>query len=556
MLSKNNNSISVRALENLRSIVKNKTRFECSEILAVSQEDIQQSFQIVSKHKLKAVLVEKKITGNFLRLDALEKLEVDDPKQSAEIESEVRLNLASTNLLSELNESKIKYNHPRLNPCLPAQRKFYMLQTCNTCAGHGKISCGMCVGAGENTCSNCQGDGKVRCTAYNCINGQAICSKCNGTNSISVQVPYQETSWVSNGNGGGYNTYRTVYRTEFRSCDGYGCYGGRVRCQICHATGKVNCVGCDTTGKVICSRCSGSGAVICDDCEGTSVNGVAAWTDIDIYTNHALNLAENEDQDAKKIVDVEGVSGVTQVANELKLSNAAKSSTAQNQIIANYQGHFEIAKLKVSCAGLDFRLAAYGTNLSWLYTDGIIEHLLQSDLSSLESAITSTRDEGWKSVNFMPLLQPLNYVISSEINIDYIDAEIEGKSFKDSFVTVEFSNRLKGSIYNALSLIYTRSAKNEWWKLLIATGAIDLAGTYFSNTTTYGLLAGGATITASWFIFRNKIAKIITGQLTNPDDWQRVNSIASKMKVRRVAALLLTAPSLALLAAIVALVPI
>lgn len=546
MLDETPDSLSARILQNLRTLIRDKTRFEPDEVQPISQIEFQQPFSIKVEHKLEAVVTTSNINGYFLNKDQSEKIEHADPKNAAEKEWLERQSLAAHQLTSLLNKPETTYNQVKPGEFLPNNRKFWKLNTCGGCQGKGKLVCGHCHGAGEVDCYSCNGSAKVRCTDHSCLNGRSTCTKCHGSGRMRRETPYQ-VSYTAYNSAGPYTAYRTEYRTEYYSCNS--CSGGRVTCPICSGRGHLNCMACLVTGKVRCSGCGGSGAITCNTCSGSGAVGIASWVDINVSQQYSLKLPDDSDSDAKAAIEVEGIHGLPKISEKFLHTNTEFNESLPNTVLSWYDGFLPIAKLEVTCGDSKFGLAAYGTELRWIRHDGMLEYLLEPDLKQLEQALGESLKEGAFEVRIDHLIEPLKLMVSSEINSDILDKEISENNGSSSELLISegFSARVKQAITGVLSKIYARLAKRFWWKLALLVLIFDMFFSWIMKNADIGMSVGVLIVILGYVFFSRNVAKLLNREMNGFERGEKLARSAKKSNSNSNARLIVILPSVFLI---------
>lgn len=104
-------------------------------------------------------------------------------------------------------------------------------ETCEACAGDGKIDCDSCNSNGEIECPECDGEGEIECF----------------------------------------------------DCNGSGVDSDDEECNTCNGSGKLDCTNCDSSGYVSCDVCNGEGLETCSNCDDIGEIETDDW-DYDIMS--------------------------------------------------------------------------------------------------------------------------------------------------------------------------------------------------------------------------------------------------------------------------------
>lgn len=544
-------SAEANPLGNIRALVRDKTRFEPDDIQLLSEEEIDQGFQVEVRHGLEA-RVEKQDINGFFHPGTLDNKDLA-PVLTASSETGERLRAAAEQLKYKLAD--VSYDHVCSGLFLAHQTKHWYLRECLHCLGKGRVDCHTCYGKKKETCWQCSGGLFVTCDAWGCNgSGRTNCSVCQGTGQVSKYVTYQtqHTVWVD---GVMHTENRTDGRTEYHTCTAYGCTFGKVFCHRCTGTGRIHCPTCAGTGKITCRTCHGAGDLRCDPCSGSGKTGEAAWVDVYDTPEYLAHLPDNAIDDAQAIVQKEGPEGVVNIAHDFSYSESHIEAVNPPQMVsAIYAGHFRLSRIDVECNDQTYHLAAYGNDLKWLRLDGIVENLLKGDLDALRNALNEAADEGIPSTRIDHLIGALRSVASSELNAELVEASLGGERAHIHSVVVspEYERGIQTAMLGALRYIYTRSAKKIWWKLAIVALIVSAVSWYLQFPP---ILAGLATVAAGFLIFRRRIRKVLEEALGGQSQAKRVMAMAVKGKRHILSHAIALLPASAAVLALVMLLP-
>lgn len=502
-ISEQPESSSAKVLNNIRTLIRDKTRFEPDEVQLASDEEVHQAYSIQVDHSVEANVTTEKITGFFLSQDASEKSKAENPTQAAEEEQAERLELAAQQIKETAGKPEVKYNLIQPGVILPYAKKHWALFECGGCSGKGRVKCYTCYGSCKETCWKCNGGLYVTCDGYGCMGGRVNCIYCSGTGQVSKLETYQESFW-----NGSYTEYRTVSRTVYVSCTAYGCMYGKTQCTTCSGTAQIRCSICSATGEITCRTCSGIGSLICSTCDGSKEAGTAAWVDVNVTPSYTLDLPDACSEEAATAASKEGVHGLPPISEIFGYSSSTIKGSPPHTVSVNYDGQFELIKLNVNCGDNLFKLVAYGSDLRWLSIDGVIEHLVEQDLALLERTLLECADDGLSATRIDHLLEAMKNVVASEVNADALNAELSEKN-TDSIahmMSPEFAARINRSILASLRHIYIRQAKKFWWKLLLAVLGVNLLTWVFAGSG-WAFICGAITVALGWLAFHRTIAK-------------------------------------------------
>lgn len=525
------------ALESIRALVRDKTRFEPEDIQQIREDESVQSFVLETAYHLKAKIEQMGIDGHFQA--GKQDRSCDAPLRAAQAALSGRLKLAAQLLQQELQKPEIGYSTIGDGILLPHETKHWQLYNCSRCSGGGRVTCHTCHGTAHEDCWRCQGSRAITCDAFGCFLGKLNCSACHGTSSVSLEVSYQitvqvpVTNWVD---GVAHTTYHTEYRTEYRweqhPCTAFGCLFGKVQCGRCVGTGKINCNICFATGKMTCRTCSGVGTLMCEPCRGSGSLGSVAWVDIHVSPTYKLHLPEGSHADAQSICEKEGPHGLVTAAQPLRLVQVQMDPPdVPEALTACYRSNFRIVRLDAVCNHHDYHLVAYGRTLCWLTTDGIVEDLLRKDLEALQAVLSEVADDGLFSSRIDHLLEPLRHVTASELNAELVEAALEDGSPEAhaAVVSAEYFQNIQKSILGSLRQIYTRLAKRFWWLALLVCVGVT-ACVWSASTPDWGVLAGTAALVGASLLFTYRVRRILTRALGNPALAKRAMRIATRSK--------------------------
>ncbi|OEZ81423.1 Sel1 repeat protein [Janthinobacterium sp. HH106] len=545
-------------LGKLRTLVQDKTRFEPHDITPLGEEDVLQDFSLQANYALEARFEQRVINGYFTPSGNDCRCGSHEVGALAHAQEKERLRRAAGKLDNALRQAGQAYNAIEAGAYLPHAVKYWHLDTCVPCSGKGRIGCHTCHGATTETCWNCHGGRTVSCDAYGCYgSGKVSCSYCSGSGTVAEQVTDYITVQVPTttySNGSSHTSYhsetRTQYRTEHRNC--YHCSFGKVTCNTCHGSGNINCGTCRASGKVTCRTCSGAGDLRCNPCDGSGKVGTAAWVDVHVTPGYSVSLPKPAPDDARRIRDKESVHSLAAIASSLALAKVSIYNEDQPQEVdALYAAKLRIVRLDASCNAEKHHLVAYGTDLRWLTLDDIVEKLLRGDLKALSDALAGSADDGLFSAHVQGLLTPLRDVAASELNADVIESVLSGDADHAhvDVVSADYANNVRTCVLGALRQVYTRLAKQFWWKSALAALAAAIAAWFFAGrgaAAVAGLLVTGA----GYWLFNRKVKSVLSEALGGQQQAARAMGIAGKGRRNQLAQVLILAPaSVAVLAA-------
>ncbi|NBB13768.1 hypothetical protein GVN21_00180 [Caulobacter sp. SLTY] len=227
-------------------------------------------------------------------------------------------------------------------------RSVYWRQTCSGCRGRGRVTCTACGGSRQTRCAMCGGAGRTKC------------SPCWGAGGSSYTVTE------------GYPpNERQVSRWQ--------------TCIHCGGAGENACHSCGQRGWVSCSACGASGEVTCGDCGGTgSVTDIASFRLV-VTPTLAFGAVTPEDSRARSlIVGRIGIGGLAAVASQETTDWERSESGARVTGLSRFE--VRGCELVLRRGDRVFRPYALGPAATiWDY-DGVVEDLLEADLTALEAA--------------------------------------------------------------------------------------------------------------------------------------------------------------------------
>lgn len=531
-----------KVLNNLRLIIREKTRFESDDVLLKYDETFKQKYSIEVKHEIEPVVNTEHITGAFTVKESSESTKSDNPVLEAEREQSKRLEQAASLINVTIKKSGTKYNSVQSGVLLLHDRKYWSLSKCIICKAQGRVDCNTCNGRREESCWNCSGSKYINCDGYGCLGGHVACIKCSGSGQVSETENYQESFW-----NGSSTEYRTAYRTVYVRCSGYGCMGGKVQCTKCQGIAQISCYTCSRTGKITCRTCNGSGDITCGVCEGTTESGIASWVDIIVKPSYLLEL-QDECVEAREAANKEGVDGLPLISEAFDYQSTCTNGIPPNLISSIYDGQFELINLKVSCGNNLFKVTAYGSDLRWLSLDGIIEHIVNSDLSLLEKALIECADSDLTDTRIDDLIEGIKNVIASEVSSDALEVKLNDKvkTAHSDIVSQEFCARVNRCILGSLRHLYLRLAKVFWWKLMLTVITVNmLSSMTFGPGWTFCLSV--LTVILGWLIFEQKVKNLLRTSISNDKRVNWLTDVAKKSGRSNYGNCLALAPSVILL---------
>lgn len=535
-------------LENVRQLVQSKTRYEPDEIQPVSFKGEYWQYEMAVNHSLDATPCLEDITGHFKAQE--QDVNTLEPFKEANGDVQDQLSQSIALLEVELKNNSKKYNQVQPGVYLKHPKKYWYLNTCDTCSGHGSLTHIVCGGSGRLDCYRCGGRGKESC---GCNNGMVHCSNCNGRTTVLKTEYYQESySFYSNG------TWQTGSRPASRLVTEHcnSCIGGQVTCQRCSGSAYIECTTCAASGKVVCSGCSGTGKVRCYSCDGSGETGQASWVDVKIAQKYIVQFADGTPSDVLEMSKKEGVHGLPLISENLELAQINFNEQSNpRQVTTAYKSALRVVRQEIVCEVGTSNIVAYGNDLRWWTLDNIVEKLLKNDLHTLNNVILESNAEDFLSGKIDHLLGALKNMISSEINMEIVEKYLNKQSVDHAgAVSEEYARNTKLGITTALRIIYVRQAKRFIWKSMLLVLLVGL-GVWIFGGLIWSVTASIVMIVGSIFWLKWAAKKQINGMVDSPDDALRIVEIMNRGLGHREAALIVSLPSIALVGILFSVLP-
>ena len=432
--------------------------------------------------------------------------------------------------------------------------KQWHLDTCNSCAGHGRVNCTTCYGGTTETCWSCHGRRTVSCDAYGCYgSGKVACSYCSGSGSVTEQVTDYVTVEVPTTvyeNGSSRTSYHTETRTQYRNVQRncHHCSYGKVTLQhlprqrqrqlrhlprqrqrhLPHLQRRR--ATCAATLATVPAR------------SATRPGSTSMWRP---PTASACPRRRRTTRAASR--EKEGVRSLAAIASSLALAKVSiYDQDLPQEVDALYAGKLRIVRLDAACNGEAHHLVAYGSDLRWLTLDDIVEKLLRGDLKALSDALAGSADDGLFSADMQGLLAPLRDVAASELNADVIEAVLSGETnhAHAEVVSADYASNVRTCVLGALRQVYTRLAKQFWWKGALGALAATI-GVWFFFGRGMGAAAGLLATGAAWLLFKRQVKAVLAEALGGDKQAERAMLIAGKGGRHQLAYTLVLAPAIA-----------
>lgn len=533
-------------LVKIRTLVRDKTRFEPEDIQPVSEDDAEYPYEMEVGYALNARVEERNITGHFQPHSTdVRGEDMLSNWSRASAEQPGMLRRAMDKLERQLRNPETAYNQVESGMYLGAAVRFYDLDTCSGCSGQGKNKCHICRGRGSESCHHCYGNLQVNCTNYSCSFGKVNCYNCHGSGQTQRTEYYTEYVTVYHNNGSE-TVSQPRTRTVYDSCNL--CFGGKVNCGTCNGTSKIRCPTCFGTGEIRCNTCSGRGELKCSPCDGSGEVGGLAWSEVHVAATHAVASPDGMAEDARQILQREGTHPLAAQASGLHLRELERIGQVEG-IAVRYKMPVRLVRLAAQCGEACYKLVAYGRELRWLTLDNMVEDLLQRDLQALNRALAMMADDGVFATDVQKLLEPLQHVAASELNADVVEAVLDGEAAAGhaGVVSQQYAETIEKAVLGSLRHVYTRFAKRSWWHGVLATVVLALGGWWWSGLVV-GLLLGALALPAGVWLFRHRLRKVLAQALGGDAKAARAMALAHKGKRDRTATFLILAPMVLALA--------
>ena len=393
------------ALELVRALVRDKTRFEPADLQPAGGADSFQPLLLSARYSLAARRASGAINGaSFAPADDdVRSASVATVESDADWEDHGRLAQAQDLLARQLAADGSAWDAIGDGVYLGHHRRHWHLASCEACHGRGRVECATCHGSRAVPCDACAGGGRMRCPD---------------------------------------------------------CPPGNRKCPTCHGSKQVACGECLGDGAVACGACAGAGEVQCAPCAGSGRYGLAAWVDIHLGVEYNLALPDTADADVRAIAAA-GPHAIAAVAHTLVLRHVEPG--AGGQLRADYALQLRVVRQDVACNGHVYQLLAYGYPLTWHTLGGIVEDLLRHDLQALDHALGAAKRQGWLATDTGALLPPLHAVTASALNLEVAEALLDGTQTHGAVVSSNYADELRTTVLGALRQVHARVARRTWW---------------------------------------------------------------------------------------------
>jgi TPR repeat protein len=489
------------ALELVRALVRDKTRFAPGDLQPAGGADGVQPLLLSARYSLAAQRDSCAIDGASFTpaADDVRSLSLATVESDADWEDHGRLAQSQDLLARQLEANGSAWNIIGDGVYLGHHRRHWHLASCRACSGAGRVVCAACAGRREVPCDSCAGGGQVPCPD---------------------------------------------------------CAAGKASCPTCHGSKRVACGRCGGDGAVLCGACDGAGAVQCAPCAGSGQHGLAAWVDIHVSVQYVLALPDTADADVRAIAAA-GPHAIAPLASTLALRHV--EAGAGGQLRADYALQLRVVRQDVACNGQVYQLLAYGNPLQWHTLGGIVEDLLRHDLQALVHALGAADRQGWLATDTGALLPPLHAVTASELNFELIESLLDeslldGAPVHGAAVSNDYAEQVRTAVLSALRHLHTRVARRTWWHGALAAALATVAAWAWSQLP-WGSLAGAAVTAGAWLLFRRRVRVLLTRALGGRHQADRAIALARRSQRERVANTLIVAPALLALAGLGAVLP-
>ncbi|MEY2114596.1 MULTISPECIES: SEL1-like repeat protein [Rhodanobacter] len=532
------------ALAKLRRLVRDRTRFDDTDVNGVNETCVAQGLTIDATHALEARLESVGITGRSQPTG-----KGAQPSRSAITDAASdtghRLNLGLDLLYTKLQNPATVYDELRDGLWLPAEAIHVELHRCSPCYGKGRVTCYTCSGSCTEICYNCGGAGRTSCT-WCSSTGKVMCTRCSGTSTVTVgsMEYYTEQVWL----GDRYDSQTKSRWVEKQvACN---CSYGRVNCSYCVGQGRIGCVRCSTTGTITCRTCTGMGDLVCEPCEGSGRVGTAAWVEVHHKVKYGQNWLSPIDQRANEIGRRADVHAIASESGGLALAELHRTKDGMSgAVLAGYRGELDVLHLDVTHGEQNYHVVAYGVNRQWLDLNHIIRDLLNGDLEALRSALVSADTSGHAKARKERLTGPLRDVVESELNTALVEATLDGRSLVElhTLVSADYAEKLKDALLSALKRIYDDVAMHTWWQMPLVCSLVALA-TWQLNHPYWAMLPAVCALPMSLGLLHFQSSRVFESTLGDQARSDKALQYVRKAKHHRKGLWLHLLPSLLVLA--------
>ncbi len=532
------------ALAKLQRLVRDRTRFDASDVQGVAESCVPQGMCVDAMHRLEALVRCVEVTGRS-QPTAYETRSSTRVMTDAESDSGARLTLGLDLLYKKLQDASTAYDELHEGIWLPAEAIHVELHRCIPCHGRGCVTCHTCSGNCTERCYSCGGGGQTNCHWCSCT-GKVTCPQCYGTSYVirGRTEYYTEQVWVVD---------RYEYQSKSRwveervSCS---CTCGRVDCSHCAGQGKIRCATCHATGTITCRTCAGAGDLTCNPCEGSGQVGTAAWVEVYHTVEYGQGWFSPVDPRADDIRKEEKLHDIVRESRGLTLNKLhRKEDGMSGLVVAGYRGELDIRHLDAACREKTYHVVTYGVNRQWLDLNHILRDLLNGDLEALRSALVLADTSGHSKQCKENLTTPLRDVVNSEINTALVDAVLDSQPLDElhTLVSADYAEKLKNALLSALKRIYDGVAMRTWWQAPLTCGLLGLAAWGLKHPY-WAVLPGICTLPMSLGILRFQSVRVFTSALGDRPKAKKAVEHVRKAKHHRKGLWLHLLPSLAVLA--------
>lgn len=268
--------------------------------------------------------------------------------------------------------------HPTIADCFTPLPSVGHVETCQPCAGAGKIDCTLCHAAGTLTCEACEGRGANPCTACNAT-GEVTCATCKGMRTV---IHHRERRVHDEAT----NSHRIEHVQETTTCTA--CNGaGVTKCGKCNGRTTITCEVCRGQKTVPCSRCNGEGHTRCEACGGEGQRYFTAQVHCAITDAFETTARTTDAEAAAVFKSLNSIDRVMAMAESHRASAEISADILRRETVAV----IPVTTVTVVAGGARAEVRGFGPNQDVLDYRNIAGMLLSDDLVVLEDALKSTR---------------------------------------------------------------------------------------------------------------------------------------------------------------------
>jgi TPR repeat protein len=450
-------------LSALRALVDEQTRFSGTRVTSDDERSVPQSWTMTEKVRLFSQTRTDAINGYFSPQS--EDIKTSSPQASAEQDLEAGLSLGMSRMRRLLEDPAHRFEDVRATTsgAYLGMRRHWYLENCAGCGGAGKKSCYQCYGRGSENCSRCLGRRRVSC---GCLGGKRTCTRCSGLG--THQVSYLVTASVYDPATGRYDQRTTTeYRTE--SCPS--CLYGQVTCSNCGGSMEVTCPTCSGSGTRQCGICHGDGSLRCSTCSATGRVGKSSR--VVVAVEHVPQLAWGAESEAwsAEVATAIGLNEVVALSETISSGPPLQQGTDTFRFVRH--GVLPADRATVACDGANFDAIAYGHPRRWWTGPQLVEHLLQSDVQTLEE-VTANARASRRKVSLAAVLDALGAVAQSPAHTQIVAHALGQSDHVPAGVSAGYAKNVQEAVRAGTLLVHRATGLN--WAFKVALMMVLVGG--------------------------------------------------------------------------------